>query len=72
MPSDATWGTVKLAYAGRRADLVAVALSYDEDYTGDLFPCMSLAHDGICFGPLLKTGVVLKKSFLGKSSKTLR
>jgi hypothetical protein len=32
MPADATWGTVKLAYAGRRADLVAVALSYDNDY----------------------------------------
>jgi hypothetical protein len=32
IPLDATWGTVKLAYSGRRADLVAVALSYDEDY----------------------------------------
>lgn len=27
IPADATWGTVKLTYAGRRADLVAVALS---------------------------------------------
>jgi hypothetical protein len=30
MPHDATWGTLKLAYTGRRADLVAVAVSYDE------------------------------------------
>jgi hypothetical protein len=30
-PADATWGTVKVAYTGRRADLVAVALSYDKD-----------------------------------------
>jgi hypothetical protein len=29
-PSDASWETVKLAYTGRRADLVAVALSYDK------------------------------------------
>ena len=31
VPVDATWGTVKLSYTGRRADLVAVALSYDKD-----------------------------------------
>jgi hypothetical protein len=30
MPPDATWGTLKLAYIGRRADLVAVAVSYDK------------------------------------------
>jgi hypothetical protein len=32
VPADATWGTVKLRYTGRRADLVAVALSYDKDF----------------------------------------
>jgi len=32
IPPDATWGTVKLTYSGKRAELVAVALSYDEDY----------------------------------------
>jgi len=31
VPVDAMWGTVKLSYTGRRADLVAVALSYDKD-----------------------------------------
>ncbi len=31
IPPDATWGTLKLAYRGRRADLVAVAISYDKD-----------------------------------------
>jgi hypothetical protein len=30
IPTDATWGTLKLAYTGRRADLVAVAVSYDK------------------------------------------
>jgi hypothetical protein len=30
LPADANWATVKLGYAGRRADLVAVALSYDK------------------------------------------
>jgi hypothetical protein len=29
IPPDATWGTLKLSYTGRRADLVAVAVSYD-------------------------------------------
>jgi hypothetical protein len=29
IPPDASWGTLKLAYTGRRADLVAVAVSYD-------------------------------------------
>lgn len=32
IPRDATWGTVKLTYSGKRAELVAVALSYDGDY----------------------------------------
>lgn len=32
IPPDGTWGTLKLAYAGRRADLVAVAVSYDKDH----------------------------------------
>jgi len=31
VPADATWGTVSLAYTGKRADLVAVALSYDKE-----------------------------------------
>ncbi len=31
IPADATWGTVNLSYEGRRADLVAVAVSYDKD-----------------------------------------
>jgi hypothetical protein len=30
IPADAAWGTVKLGYAGRRADLVAVTISYDK------------------------------------------
>ncbi|MGB2602152.1 MAG: hypothetical protein WBC78_01065, partial [Candidatus Sulfotelmatobacter sp.] len=30
IPPEATWGTLKLAYTGRRADLVAVAVSYDK------------------------------------------
>ena len=30
IPPDANWGTLKLAYTGRRADLVAVAVSYDK------------------------------------------
>jgi hypothetical protein len=30
IPPDASWGTLKLAYTGRRADLVAVAVSYDK------------------------------------------
>jgi hypothetical protein len=30
IPPDAAWGTLKLAYTGRRADLVAVAVSYDK------------------------------------------
>lgn len=30
IPPDATWGTLKLAYTGRTADLVAVAVSYDK------------------------------------------
>jgi len=29
-PADANWGTVKLSYVGRQADVVAVALSYDK------------------------------------------
>jgi hypothetical protein len=28
---DATWGTVKVAYSGKRADLIAVAVSYDKE-----------------------------------------
>ncbi len=32
IPPDATWGTLNLAYVGRRADLVAVAVSYDQDH----------------------------------------
>ncbi len=31
IPAESTWGTVKLSYTGRRADLVAVALSYDKE-----------------------------------------
>lgn len=30
IPPDANWGTLELAYTGRRADLVAVAVSYDK------------------------------------------
>jgi hypothetical protein len=32
IPQEASWSTVKIAYSGRSADLVAVALSYDETY----------------------------------------
>jgi len=31
IPLDASWGVVNLAYTGRSADLVPVAISYDED-----------------------------------------
>jgi len=31
IPYDANWATLKLAYTGRRADLVAIAISYDKD-----------------------------------------
>jgi hypothetical protein len=31
IPPGATWGTLKLAYTGRSADLVAIAVSYDKD-----------------------------------------
>jgi hypothetical protein len=31
VPADATWGTVKLSYTGRTADLIAIALSYDQN-----------------------------------------
>jgi hypothetical protein len=30
IPADANWGIVKVAYPGRRADVIAVALSYDK------------------------------------------
>jgi len=32
IPADANWATLKLAYTGRAADLVAVAVSYDKDH----------------------------------------
>jgi hypothetical protein len=32
LPADAMWGTVKLGYVGRSADLVAIALSYDQTH----------------------------------------
>jgi hypothetical protein len=32
IPSDANWATVRLSYTGRRADLVAVATSYDKTH----------------------------------------
>jgi len=31
IPSDASWGVVNLGYVGRSADLVPIAISYDED-----------------------------------------
>lgn len=31
IPPDAMWGTLKIGYTGRRADLVAIAISYDKD-----------------------------------------
>jgi len=31
IPSDANWGNLKMSYKGRRADLIAVAVSYDKD-----------------------------------------
>jgi len=32
IPANANWGVVNLSYAGRRADLVAVATSYDQNH----------------------------------------
>lgn len=32
IPQDANWATLRLAYTGRAADLVAVAVSYDKDH----------------------------------------
>jgi hypothetical protein len=32
VPSDAMWGTVRLGYAGRSAELVLIALSYDQNH----------------------------------------